>query len=47
MHSLKQTGDLLASLGSSVSIEDMTDYILRGLNDGYRVVIDEVNARDN
>jgi len=47
MHSPKQIGDLLASLGSSVSIEDMTDYILRGLDDGYRVVIDGVNARDN
>jgi len=47
MHFLKQTGDLLASLGSPVSIEDMTDYILRGLNEGYRAVIDGVNARDN
>jgi hypothetical protein len=47
MHSLKQTGDLLASLGSPVSIEDMTDYILRGLDDGYRVIIDRVNGRDN
>jgi len=47
MHSLKQTGDLLASLGSPVSIEDMTDYILRGLDDGYRDVIDGVKARDN
>ncbi|MCH90228.1 retrovirus-related pol polyprotein from transposon TNT 1-94, partial [Trifolium medium] len=47
MHSLKQTGDLLASLGSPISVEDMTDYILRGLDDGYRAVIDGVNARDN
>jgi len=47
MHSLKQPGDLLASLGSPVSIEDMTDYILHGLDDGYRAVIDGVNARDN
>jgi len=47
MHFLKQTGDLLASLGSPVSIEDTTDYILCGLNDGYHSVIDEVNARDN
>jgi len=47
MHSLKQTSDLLVSLGSPVSIEDMTDYILRGLNDGFRAVINGVNARDN
>lgn len=47
MHSLKQTGDLLASLGSPVSIEDMIDYILHGLDDDYRVVFDGVNARDN
>jgi len=47
MHFLKQTGDLLASLGSPVSIEDMTDYILHDLDDGYRSVIDGVNARDN
>ncbi|KAI5441149.1 hypothetical protein KIW84_010566 [Lathyrus oleraceus] len=47
MHSLKQTGDFLASLGSPVSIEDMTDYILCSLDDGYRSVIDGVNARDN
>jgi len=47
MHSLKKTSDLLVSLGSPVSIEDMTDYILRGLDDGYRAVIDGVNARDN
>nr|ABD28750.1 probable retroelement pol polyprotein -, putative [Medicago truncatula] len=47
MHSLKKTGDLLALLGSPISIEDMTDYILRGLDDGYRAVIDRVNARDN
>ncbi|KAI5395128.1 hypothetical protein KIW84_061648 [Lathyrus oleraceus] len=47
MHSLKQIGDLLASLGSSVSIEDMTDYIPRDLDDGYGAVIDGVNARDN
>jgi len=47
MHSLNQTCDLPASLGSLVSIEDMTDYILRGLDDGYRAVIDGVNARDN
>lgn len=42
-----QTRDLLASLGSPVSIEDMTDYIVRSLNDAYRAVIDGVNARDN
>jgi len=47
MHFLKQTGDLLASLGSLVSIEDMADYSLRSLDDGYRFVIDGVNARDN
>jgi len=47
MHSLKQTDDLLASLGSPVSIEDMTYYILRGLDDGYCAVIDAVNAMDN
>jgi len=47
MHFLKQTSDLLASLGSPVSIEDMTDYILRGLDDSYRAVIDGVNAGDN
>jgi len=47
MHFLKQTCDLLASLGSPVSIEDMTDYILRDLDDGYRSVIDGMNARDN
>jgi hypothetical protein len=46
MHHLKQTADLLASLGSPVSVEDMTDYILHGLDDGYRAVIDGVNARD-
>ncbi|XP_020218797.1 uncharacterized protein LOC109802021 [Cajanus cajan] len=46
MHSLKQTVDLLASLGSPVSVEDMTDHVLRGLDDGYRAVIDGVNARD-
>ncbi|CAJ2665756.1 unnamed protein product [Trifolium pratense] len=46
MHSLKQTADLLASLGSAVSVEDMTDHVLRGLDDGYRAVIDGVNARD-
>ncbi|WVZ23444.1 hypothetical protein V8G54_001988 [Vigna mungo] len=46
MHSLKQTADLLASLGSPVSVEDMTDHVLRGLDDGYRAVIDSVNARD-
>ena len=46
MHSLKQTTDLLASLGSLVSVEDMTDHVLRGLDDGYRAVIDGVNARD-
>lgn len=47
MHSLKQTTNLLASLGSPVSVEDMTDYVLRGLDDGYKAVIDGVNARDN
>ncbi|AES99877.1 hypothetical protein MTR_5g085740 [Medicago truncatula] len=47
IHSLKQTGDLLASLGSPLFVEDITDYILRGLNDGYRTVIDGGNARDN
>lgn len=47
MHSLKQTGDLLASLGSPVSIEDMTDYIVRSLYDSYCAGIDGVNARDN
>jgi len=47
MHFLKQTCDLLASLGLPVSIEDMTDYILRSLDDGYRYVIDGVNTRDN
>ncbi|MCI07617.1 retrovirus-related pol polyprotein from transposon TNT 1-94, partial [Trifolium medium] len=26
--------------------KDMTDHVLRGLNDGYRAVIDGVNARD-
>ncbi|PNX87673.1 retrovirus-related Pol polyprotein from transposon TNT 1-94, partial [Trifolium pratense] len=46
MHSLKQTADLLASLGSPVSTEDMTDHVLRGLDDGYRAIIDGVNARD-
>ncbi|KAL6556414.1 hypothetical protein OROGR_005702 [Orobanche gracilis] len=46
MNSLKQTSDLLASLGSPVPTEDMTDHILRGLDDGYRAVIDGVNARD-
>ncbi|WVZ16395.1 hypothetical protein V8G54_009377 [Vigna mungo] len=46
MHSLKQTAYLLASLGSLVSIEDMTDRVLCGLDDGYRVVIDGVNARN-
>ncbi|WVY95339.1 hypothetical protein V8G54_034427 [Vigna mungo] len=46
MHSLKQTADLLASLGSPVSVEDMTDHVLCGLDDGYKVVIDGVNARD-
>jgi hypothetical protein len=46
MHSLKQTADLLASLGFPVSVEDMTDHVLRGLDDGYRAVIDGVNDRD-
>ncbi|GAU12277.1 hypothetical protein TSUD_141850 [Trifolium subterraneum] len=46
MHHLKQTADLLASLGSPVSVEDMTDYVLHGLDDGYRAIIDGVNARD-
>ncbi|KHN32824.1 hypothetical protein glysoja_024183 [Glycine soja] len=46
MHHLKQTADLLASLGSPVSVEDMTDYVLHGLDDGYRAIIDAVNARD-
>ncbi|WVZ18278.1 hypothetical protein V8G54_005600 [Vigna mungo] len=46
MHSLKQTTDLLASLGSPVSFEDMNDHVLCGLNDGYRAVIDVINARD-
>lgn len=46
MHSLEQTGDLLASLVSPFSIEDMTDYILCGLDDGYRAD-SGVNARDN
>ncbi|PNY16224.1 hypothetical protein L195_g012939 [Trifolium pratense] len=46
MHSLKQTADLLASLGSPVSVEDMTDHVLRGLDDGYRAVTDGVNERD-
>ncbi|KAG2405004.1 uncharacterized protein HKW66_Vig0042590 [Vigna angularis] len=40
------TLNVLASLGSSISVEDMTDHVLRGLDDGYRVVIDSVNARD-
>jgi len=47
MHFLKQIDDLIASLGSPVSIEDMTDYILRDLDDGYHTVIDRVNAKDN
>jgi len=47
MQFLKQTGDLLASLGSPISIEDVIDYILRSLDEGYRVVIDRVNAMDN
>ncbi|WVZ17386.1 hypothetical protein V8G54_010368 [Vigna mungo] len=46
MHFLKQTADLLASLGSLVSVEDITDHVFRGLDDGYRPVIDGVNARD-
>ncbi|MCH92808.1 retrovirus-related pol polyprotein from transposon TNT 1-94 [Trifolium medium] len=46
MHALKQTSDLLASLGSPVSVEDMTDHVLRDLDDGYRAVIDGANARD-
>lgn len=28
MHSLKKTANLLASLGSPISVEDMTDYVL-------------------
>lgn len=47
IHSLKQTGDLLASLGSPLSVEDITDYILRGLNDGYLAIIYGGNVRDN
>ncbi|WVZ13816.1 hypothetical protein V8G54_011382 [Vigna mungo] len=31
MHSLKQTADLLASLGSPVSVEDMTDHVLQAM----------------
>ena len=46
MHSLKQTTYLLASLGSPISAEDMTDHVLRGLDGGYRAVIDGVNSRD-
>ncbi|WVZ15231.1 hypothetical protein V8G54_012797 [Vigna mungo] len=46
MHSPKQTANLLASLGSPVFVEDMTDHVLRGLDNGYRAVIDGVNARD-
>ncbi|KAF1892876.1 hypothetical protein Lal_00043235 [Lupinus albus] len=46
MHSLKQTTDLLASLSSHVYVEDMTDHVLRGHGDGYKAVIDDVNARD-
>ncbi|WVY90850.1 hypothetical protein V8G54_036364 [Vigna mungo] len=46
MHSLKQIVDLLASLGFPVFVEDMTDCVLRSLDNGYRVVIDDVNARD-
>ncbi|KAF1892944.1 hypothetical protein Lal_00048543 [Lupinus albus] len=46
MHSLKQTTDLLASLSSHVYVEDMTDHVLRGLDDGYRAVIDGINERD-
>ncbi|WVZ24529.1 hypothetical protein V8G54_003073 [Vigna mungo] len=46
MHSLKQAADLFASLDSLVSVEDMTDHVLRGLDDGYRAVIDGINARD-
>jgi len=47
MHFLKQTGDFLATLGSHVSIEDMTDYILRSIDNAYGAVINGVNARDN
>ncbi|KAF1892949.1 hypothetical protein Lal_00015269 [Lupinus albus] len=46
MHFLMQTTNLLASLSSHVYVEDMTDHVLRGLDDGYRAVIDGVNARD-
>ncbi|GAU47335.1 hypothetical protein TSUD_101230 [Trifolium subterraneum] len=44
--SRNQTADLLASLGFPVSVEDMTDHVLRGLDDGHRAIIDGVNVRD-
>ncbi|CAL5186522.1 unnamed protein product [Lathyrus oleraceus] len=46
MHSLKHTTNHLASLGSSVSIEDMNNHVLRDLDDSYRAAIDGVNAKD-
>ena len=47
MHTLKSTADMLASIGSPVNQEDLTDIVLRGLDDNYKSVIDAVNARDD
>ncbi|XP_047312638.1 protein ARABIDILLO 1-like [Impatiens glandulifera] len=41
-----QVADLLASFGSTFSVEDMTDHVLRNLDNNYRAIIDGVDARD-
>ncbi|WVZ08380.1 hypothetical protein V8G54_021726 [Vigna mungo] len=47
MNNIKIVVDLLASIGHSVSVEDVTDHVLRGLDETFKPVIDGVNARDN
>ncbi|WVY92541.1 hypothetical protein V8G54_031629 [Vigna mungo] len=47
MNNIKIVVDLLASIGHSVSVEDVTDHILRGLDETFKPVIDGFNARDN
>lgn len=46
MSSIKSVTDLLASIGHPLSDEDITDQVLRGLDDTYRPVVEGVNARD-
>lgn len=46
MCSFKMTADILASIGSLVDSEDLTDYVLYGLDETYEPVIDGVYVRD-